>query len=168
MLRDDGVEITGSIATAIEDVPLAMRPVSRESLQEMIADAADPPRQVKGRFLLEQLDRGQPLLTEYPAPVQVVRLGRELLWIVLSGEPVVDWSIRFRRAHAAVAPVVWVSGYCNDMYGYVPTRRIQQEGGYEGGRANLWSWLPSPWTDDVDHRITEAVERMVRKVTASP
>jgi hypothetical protein len=163
LLRDDGLEITGPIATAIEDVSLAMQPVTRESLQAMLADAADPPRQVKAKFLLEQVERGQPPITEYPAAVQVVRLGSELLWIVMSGETVVDWAIRFRRAYASVAPAVWVSGYCNDMYGYVPTRRIQQEGGYEGGRANLWSWLPSPWTDDVEDRITAAVDRLVRE-----
>ena len=51
-------------------------------------------------------------------------------------------------------PHVWVAGYCNDMFGYIPTRRIQHEGGYEAGRANLWSWVPSPWTDDVEDRIT--------------
>jgi hypothetical protein len=61
-------------------------------------------------------------------------------------------------------PLVWTAGYCNDMYGYIPTRRIQQEGGYEGGRANLWSALPSPWTEDVEERVTGAVANLVRVV----
>jgi len=62
---------------------------------------------------------------------------------------------------------VWTSAYCNDMYGYVPTSRVQQEGGYEGGRANLWSWLPSPWTSTVENRITTTVHQLVQQVTRS-
>ena len=26
---------------------------------------------------------------------------------------------------------MWVAGYCNDVFGYVPTARILAEGGYE-------------------------------------
>jgi neutral ceramidase len=94
-----------------------------------------------------------------------VRIGDDLLMIVMSGETVVDWSIKFKREFADRARLVWVAGYCNDMYGYVPTRRIQQEGGYEGGRANLWSWVPAPFTDDVENRITDAVRRLVNRVS---
>ena len=88
-----------------------------------------------------------------------------MLIIVLSGEPVVDWSHKFKQQFAGLAPLIWVGGYCNDMYGYVPTRRIQAEGGYEGGRANLWSWVPSPWTEDVEDRLTEGVKRLVARVS---
>jgi hypothetical protein len=56
-----------------------------------------------------------------------------------------------------------VAGYCNDMFGYLPTRRVQAEGGYEGGRANLWSWIPAPFTEDVEDRITIAVRRLINR-----
>jgi len=61
--------------------------------------------------------------------------------------------------------MVWVAGYCNDMYGYIPTRRVQQEGGYEGGRATLWSWVPSPFTSDLEDRLTKAVRGLVQRVS---
>ena len=166
LLSDDATEITGPIRAAIEEVPLAMQPVTRESLQAMLARADDPPQQVKARYLLDQLDRGEPLITEYPAPIQAVRFGDELLWLILSGEPVVDWAIQCKRGFGALAHNIWVSGYCNDMYGYVPTRRIQLEGGYEGGRANLWSWLPAPWTDDVEDRVSAGIKRAAQRVTS--
>ena len=167
LLRDEGaVALTGSIRAAQEDVPLPMRVPTRQVLDEMLAaGASDPPQAVKARFLLDQLDRGEALIEQYAAPMQAIGLGEQLLWIVMSGEPVVDWSHRFKRDFAAAAPVVWVSGYCNDMPGYIPTQRIQQEGGYEGGRANLWSWLPGPWTSDVEDRIAEAIGRVVRSIS---
>jgi hypothetical protein len=164
IISNDRIEITGSVRAAIEDVPLTMQPVLREELEAWSAANDDPPKKVKANYLLEQLDRGEKLITEYAAPVQAIRLGEQLLWIILSGEPVVDWAIQCKRGFSPLASIVWVSGYCNDMYGYVPTRRIQREGGYEGGRANLWSWLPSPWTDDVEQRVTDAIGRVVKKV----
>lgn len=63
------------------------------------------------------------------------------------------------------SPLVWVAGYCNDMFGYVPTRRVQAEGGYEAGRANLWSSMPAPFTEDVEDRISEAVRWLVERVS---
>ena len=89
--------------------------------------------------------------------------GDELLMIAMSGETVIDWAIKFKQQFASVAPMVWVAGYCNDMYGYVPTKRILAEGGYEGGRATLWSWMPAPFTDEVEDRLTAAVQRLVER-----
>jgi hypothetical protein len=163
-LSHQAAEITGGLHSALENVPLPLQKVTREDLDAAIA-SDDPPRRVKAKFLLDQLARGEKLLTEYPAPMQAVRLGNELLMIVMSGETVVDWSHRFKREFANRAKRIWVAGYCNDMYGYVPTLRIQKEGGYEGGRANLWSWVPSPFTEEVERVVAGAVHRLVEKVT---
>src|SRR5207302_1764875 len=113
---------------------------------------------------------------------QVVHFGNELLLIALSGEPVIDWSHKLKQGArswglgvkevgsdsmlpAPRSPLIWVAGYCNDVFDYVPTRRIQAEGGYEAGRANLWNWIPAPFTDDVEDRITAAVGRLVERTT---
>ncbi|HJQ81530.1 MAG TPA: neutral/alkaline non-lysosomal ceramidase N-terminal domain-containing protein [Lacipirellulaceae bacterium] len=175
-----GMEITGPIRAESEDVNLELEPVSQERLRKML-DSRDPPQRVKARFLLEALDRGEELVTCCRAPVQVVRFGNELLIIALSGEPVVDWAHKIKqgvgseeqgvRLHssgsvppAPRSPLIWVAGYCNDMFGYLPTRRVQAEGGYEGGRANLWSSIPAPFTEDVEDRITDAVRRLIDRV----
>jgi len=162
MLRDDGTEITGPIRAAIEDVPLPLEPMTSDVLQAML-DSNDPPKRRKAKYLLDQIARGQPLLTSYPAATQVIRFGGELLLIALSSEVVVDWAIKFKQEFAKLAPLIWVAGYCNDMYGYVPTKRVLAEGGYEAGRAVLWSWMPSPFTPDVEDRLTDAVHRLVER-----
>jgi neutral ceramidase len=161
----DATELRGAIQVAMDDVPLSLQPMPRDKIESMLAAADDPPKQVKARFLLDQLSRGEPLVTSYPGPFQAIRIGEQLLLIAMSGEPVVDWSHKFKREFAGVAPLVWVAGYCNDMYGYVPTRRVQQEGGYEGGRANLWSWVPAPFTEDLEDRVTHGVRRLVARVS---
>jgi neutral ceramidase len=159
-----GIEITGPIHAEWEDVLLALEPVTNEKIEQMLA-SSDSPQRVKAKFLLEKLDRGESLITSYAAPLQVVRFGNELLLIALSGEPVVDWALNLKREVKGPCPrVVWVAGYCNDMFGYVPTRRVKAEGGYEAGRASLWSSIPAPFTDDLEDRITAAVHRLVTRV----
>jgi hypothetical protein len=89
-----------------------------------------------------------------------------LLLIALSGEPVVDWALLLKREFQGPRfPHVWVAGYCNDMFGYVPTRRVQAEGGYEAGRASLWSSIPAPFTTDLEDRIAMTVHRLVQRVS---
>jgi neutral ceramidase len=164
-ITSDGREITGPIRASMEKVTLAIEPVTKAHLEAELAIPNDPPRVFKARYLLDQLNRGESFMTKYAGPLQAVRLGDQLLMILMSGEPVVDWSHKFKREFARVAPLVWVAGYCNDMYGYIPTRRVQSEGGYEGGRYILWSSMPASWTDDVEDRITTAMQHLVAKVT---
>jgi hypothetical protein len=175
-LDSSGVEITGPIRAEWEDVPLALVPVTREGLGAML-ESDDPPQRVKARFLLGLLNRGEKLATAYTVPVQVGRFGNELLLIALSGEPVVDWAHTIKRGAWSLeldtksrtenTPMIWVAGYCNDMFGYLPTRRVQREGGYEGGRANLWSSIPAPFTNDVEDRVTDAVQRLIALVSVN-
>jgi hypothetical protein len=179
-LAAEGLQLKGPIRTAIADVSLPLQPITPDTLQAML-DSNDPPQQVKARFLLEQLDRGEPFITSYDVPIQVIRFGDELLMIAFSGEPVVDWSHKLKQlvrnantfANTPVpssqppvpSPRVWIAGYCNDMFGYLPTRRVQAEGGYEGGRASLWSWIPSPFTDDAEARVTVAVRKLLNHIS---
>jgi hypothetical protein len=168
-LDNQGMEVTGHMRTELAQVSLPLEPVTQQQLEGML-ERDDPPQRVKARFLLDQLARGEKLITTYPAPIQVARFGNELILIALSGEPVVDWAHKLKReaVHKESgtergAPLIWVAGYCNDMFGYLPTRRVQTEGGYEGGRANLWSWIPAPFTSDIEDTITEIIDRLVAR-----
>jgi neutral ceramidase len=163
-LQSPAREIAPRLRVAYEQTPLPLQRIDRALLEAKLG-SADMPVARKARFLLDAVNRGEQLITEYPAPIQVVRFGDELLLIALSGEPVNDYAHLFKNQFAAVAPQIWVAGYCNDMFGYVPTRRIQLEGGYEGGRANLWSWVPAPFDETVETRIIDAVRRLVAKVS---
>jgi hypothetical protein len=177
-LNGAGAEVSGPIRVASAEVDLPLQSVTGELLKTMI-DSDDPPRVKKGRFLLDQIVGGETLINTYSAPLQVVAFGRETLLIALGGEPVVDWAISLKAAFdqgdrskteqtnspRSGFPHVWVAGYCNDMFGYLPTGRVLAEGGYEAGRATLWSWLPAPFTADVEDRIMAATHRLVQVVS---
>jgi hypothetical protein len=154
--------ITGRLRAAFEEVALNFLPLpSAESLKADIA-SDDAPRRRKAGFLRSAIAEGRTFPTMYPCPVQVLRFGDELLLIALGGEPVAEYAQMCKAEFAG--PMVWVAGYSNDMFGYLPTRRVLLEGGYEGGRALLWSALPAPFAESAEEDLMRMVRRLVQRV----
>jgi hypothetical protein len=79
--------------------------------------------------MLERLKKGEALPASYRAPITVWQFGSDLTLVGLPGEVVVDYV---RLIEEAIGPMkLWVSAYCNDTFGYVPSARVLREGGYE-------------------------------------
>jgi hypothetical protein len=89
----------------------------------------------------------------------LVGLSQSLVFIGLGGEVVVDYSLRLKRELTG-APV-WVAGYCNDVMGYIPSRRVLAEGGYEGGDSMRYGHLPGRWAPTVEERIVGKVHDLL-------
>lgn len=135
--------------------------VTDQELQE----AANGTSAIKARWakrMLAQKRAGKAFDAGYPYPLHAWRLGRETLFIGMGAETVVDYALRFKREFG---PQTWVMGYTDDMIAYIPSRRVWEEGGYEGG-SNLFEYgRPAfRWAGDVEDRITAGVHRLVRQV----
>ncbi len=95
-------------------------------------------------------------------PLQVWRFGRnDLTLVALGGEVVVDYARRLAREHPDQR--IWAAGYSNDVFGYVPSRRVLEEGGYEGGDAMIYYGRPGPFTAVVEERIIAGVNRLMAR-----
>lgn len=94
-------------------------------------------------------------------PVQVWRLGDQVLWVALGGEVVVDYSIRLKKELAG-KPAVWVAGYANDVMAYVASKRVLKEGGYEADSSMIYYGLPSRWAPEVEDRIVQAAKELAK------
>jgi neutral ceramidase len=99
---------------------------------------------------------------DFPYPVQVIRWGDDLMLIALGSEAVVDYSLRLKTELTKPdGPAIWVAGYSNVQAGYIPSRRILQEGGYEA--------RSRPWKPELEERIIAKVHEMVNSLkTAKP
>ena len=116
--------------------------------------------------LLRLINRGEKLRTTYKYPVQAVRFGQQLVLVALAGETVVDYSLRLKRELRGRA-AVWVSGYNNDVFGYVPSRRLLEEGGYEPRRSmNYMTGVvqPGPFAPSIEERIIGRVHRLLKSL----
>jgi hypothetical protein len=174
-----------SLATAVEAaLGAAPRPVRgplRRTLGEVTLEfAAAPSRDELNRLrdsedkvvsrhaarLLDELEREGSIRTTYPYPIQVVQFGNDLLLVALAGEVVVDYSLRLKRELRE--PAVWIAAYSNDVFGYVPSLRVLQEGGYEGGEAMRHTSLPGPFAPSIEQRIVGKVHELVERIRAAP
>ena len=111
--------------------------------------------------MLSILDRDGKLATRYPYPVQVWQFGKGMTWIILGGEVVVDYSLRFKKQYGW--DNVWVAGYSNDVFAYIPSVRILKEGGYEGASAMLGYGQPGPFAEPIEEVIAGKVDELVRR-----
>ena len=48
---------------------------------------------------------------------------------------------------------MWVAGYSNLVSCYVPTRKVLEEGGYEGTEAVIYQSLPGPFRAEIEESI---------------
>lgn len=91
----------------------------------------------------------------HPYPVQVIRLGKDLVIAAIGSEATVDYSLRLKRELNDGA-AVWVAGYSNDYCGYIPSLRVLKEGGYEAAAG---------WAETVEEKIIGKVHELDRKLT---
>lgn len=112
------------------------------------------------KLMLKILDRDGKLPDHYPYPIEVWQFGKDLTLVALGGEVVVDYSLRFKRQYGF--DNTWVAGYSNDVFAYIPSRRVLLEGGYEGGGAMLVYGQPGPFAWNVEETIAEKVDDLVR------
>lgn len=124
----------------------------------------DYARKTRAKRLLESLRAGKKLPTSYPHyPVQMWLLGEGVLWAALGGEAVIDYAkllqqdVRNRR-------VSWATAYANDVMGYIPSRRILQEGGYEADSSMIYYGLPGTWANTIEDRIMSAAQAMMEEL----
>lgn len=156
--------IQSPLITALEDVRLDYQLPSARELQERLREENTPVVEERIRDLL-QLVEAHRTLPGYPCPVQVLRFGDDLALVALGGEVVVDYSLRLKRELAG-ARHVWVAGYSNDVFGYLASRRIIEEGGYEGGGANTRILNhPGPFALDTEERVVGKVHELWRRVS---
>jgi hypothetical protein len=90
-------------------------------------------------------------------PVQVIRLDNSLTIVALGSEVVIDYALRLKSELTEEAgPDVWVAGYSNLYDGYIPSRRVQSEGGYESE--------DRPWDATIEERIVSKVHELADRL----
>jgi hypothetical protein len=152
--------VRGPLQPAYREVALVFdTPPARADLEQRLQDNSKYiVRHARG--LLEQIERQGRLPSEYPYPVQAWRFGSDLTLVALAGEVVVDYALRLKRELGAER--LWVAGYTNDVFAYIPSERVLQEGGYEGGGAMIYYGPPGPWAPGVEASIVKTVHDLLR------
>ncbi len=161
-IEDNLQELPPSLKTSYETVTLPLEtPLTKEELQQ-ISDDTKKAEYIRrsARYLLKKLERGIPLRTSYPYPIQVWNMGGFPV-IALGGEVVVDYAIAVKQR---IEPNAMVLGYSNDLMSYIPSVRVIREGGYEGDTSQLEYEMPAKWKEEIEELILNAIAQMWAKI----
>ena len=160
--------IEPSLRTAYGTVNLPFAAgAAREKWRRQLVDIDDVYLQRHAALMQAAIKRDGRLPDVQADPVQVWQLGSSgttggLTLVALGGEVVVDYALRLAREYPGRR--LWVAGYSNDVFGYVPSLRVLREGGYEGGDAMIYYGRPAPFTEAVEGLIVEEVSRLMKQV----
>ena len=159
--------VTGPLATGADEPLLSLLdPPGREALQAALPRLGPDGSDVERRAIEHQLgllERDGSLRDHCPYPLRVWRFGSGQLVIALAGEPVVDYSLRFRAAYGWNR--TWVAGYNHVLLAYVPSGRVLAEGDYEGTTGMLEYGLPGPFASWVESAIARSVDLLVTRLS---
>ena len=160
VLRGPLKKIEGPLTATYREIDLPFETLPTRDQIERDRESTNKYVASRAKQLLEKIDAGQPLNKTYPYPIQVWRFGNDPYVVWLGGEVVVDYSLRLKQELAPRQG--WIAGYANDVMGYIPSRRVLQEGGYEGRDAMVYYGLPTAWSDEVEKLIVDEVKRQMR------
>ena len=138
--------VRGKLSTRYGEVMLPLTELSREQLKPYLLLPNFQARQAA--HMLEVLEAGGELPKEYAAPIAVWQFAGDLTLVALPGEPVAEYATLVREALGTKVQSVWISGYNNDCFGYLPTAKVIEEGGHEAIGVTLWAW-----GNDVDRQV---------------
>lgn len=155
VLSGDMTPIRGPLASAWARRELPFGPLPDREELERQRRHGNRYEQRRAARLLRQLDDGVPLPETYAYPIQVFQFGDELTLVALAGEVVVDYALRLKEILGAER--TWVAAYANDVFAYIPSRRVLHEGGYEGASSMAVYGLPTTWSPAIEDMILRTV-----------
>jgi hypothetical protein len=145
------------IAFGRADLPLQTS-LSLDELKKLAAAKRDA-RSFGAARLAALLEKGEKLPTHYTCPLTVWQFGDDLTLVGLSGEAVVDYVPMLEKA---LGPnQLWVAAYCNDVFGYLPSSRVLEEGGYE--TRGLYSGGAGFFAPRAEEVVVQAVRELAKK-----
>jgi hypothetical protein len=120
--------IHGPLSCAMVTAQLPLETPDRAAL-EKIVQAGPASKKDDARQMLAVLDRGERLPAAHAAPVAAWQFGQEMTLVALPDEVVSEYVPLIEQKLGPLR--LWIAGYCHEVVGYVPTRNILTQGGYE-------------------------------------
>lgn len=150
------------IRSAYTTVDLDFQPFNLESYQKDIL-GSDKYSFHRAELMLVAHNKGWDV-SKFHYPLQVIRFNNDLTFVAMSGEVVVDYSLKMKSEYRNEN--LFIGGYCNEVLCYIPTKKILSEGGYEPNTSMIYLGLPGPFAENVEDKITTTLHKLMKDVGA--
>ncbi len=152
--------IEGSIYAVLESKPLQFAELPNRFLIEQLAGNPKCKAHVRewAISLLQRFPQGD-FPSQTTIEIQAVRIGNELTFLTLPGEPTAELSREISTLFPA-ANALFFLGYTNGMFGYLPTSKMLPEGGYECEMSHVVYGWPSKLASGPESIIEDFVHTL--------
>lgn len=152
--------VNGVVKSTLQETTLNFVPYKTEEYEADVLNGNQFEKR-RARLMLQALNQGWDI-TKYQYPVQAMRIGNSLTFVSLAGEVVVDYALKLKKMYPKEN--LFVAGYCNHVMGYIPTKKVLEEGGYEAVENLIYYGKPGPFAKDVESRIFATLESVMKNV----
>ncbi len=160
LLKQPMQAVTANLKTSFGVADLPIDGPSEMALKKSLESSRPQVRRHAENMLAIYKEKGQ-LPETYPAPAQVWKFGNQLTMIFLGGEVVVDYVLRLKKEIKSDS--VWVTAYANDIFGYVASERMRDEGGYEYDYSMIYYNQPGPWAKGTEEILMRRIHELVKQ-----
>lgn len=161
ILDEDMRKLAPQLNTAYAEVELPLNPPpGKEELSKKAVQSSEDYQKRWASRLLRKMESGEAILSSYPYPIEVWKIGDQPL-ITLGGEVVVEYANELKRIFGHE---IFVLGYSNDVMAYIPNLTILREGGYEGASSQMVYGLPNTWKVSIETLIIQQVMQLAKQV----
>ncbi|QDV50635.1 neutral/alkaline non-lysosomal ceramidase N-terminal domain-containing protein [Gimesia fumaroli] len=160
LLKQPAQKLTAELKTAFGFANLPIDAPLESALKQALEHPRPQVRQ-HAKNMLAIIKTAGELPRTYPAPVQVWKFGNQLTMVFLGGEVVVDYALRLKKE--VKSENVWVTAYANDVFGYVASERMRDEGGYEYDFSMIYYNQPGPWAKGTEELLIHRIHQLVKQ-----
>lgn len=160
LLKQPMQEVTENLKTAYGVANLPIDRPSKMALKKSL-ESTRPQVKQHAKNMLALYEKNGQLPETYPAPAQVWKFGNQLTMVFLGGEVVVDYVLRLKKELKSDS--VWVTAYANDIFGYVASERMRDEGGYEYDFSMIYYNQPGPWAKGTEEILIYRIHELVKQ-----
>ena len=136
-------------------LPLA-KPKPREHWQAQLKSGGFEHQLAKA--MITKLDVQGSIPAQVSYPLSIWKFGDDLAMVFLAGEVVVDYAVRLKRELDWSR--LWINAWVNDMPGYIPSRRVLEEGGYEADFSQVYYEQPGRYDPGLEDKLVQAVREL--------
>ena len=158
VLDSDLTPIKGTIQTERDTVELPLKQSLSKSDYEKLEKASGSTKRV-GEELKKKIADGETLEASYQTEISLWQFGDDLTLVALPGEVVVDYVSLIEQT---IGPrKLWVNAYNHDVFGYLASKRVIKEGGYE--MRGIYSGGVGLFAPEVEDVVAKTVSELASK-----
>ncbi|MDG2384327.1 MAG: neutral/alkaline non-lysosomal ceramidase N-terminal domain-containing protein [Pirellulaceae bacterium] len=151
-------------------LPLA-KARSRAEWEKKLNESTDGFHRQHAQSMLTKLDQSGSLPDSVDYTVSSWTFDDELAILFLGGEVVVDYAVRLNQELDWSR--LWITAWANSMPGYIPSRRVLLEGGYEADFSQIYYDQPAPYALQVEDVLVASIvdfigDQFAAKATQTP